>query len=345
MGMRGFAIVLLLALAQPAFSGTPSPDLERSYWVHASLGSLLQKGYMKADAKPAEMPRRQEVQNAARLLAGPYAANRLYLVYHHELPIDDARRVFTWWREALPAGVEIVPSLVLRMYDKQETPVWTPQEAAALADFFRKNINRDRIAVYDVYPDRDQGPALTELAARFPKGLLRVGVQPEEALPASVVEGVEDTWSGFCHGRRNVEDWQQPGFGAETLRRWVELRNRGRMPIAWDLIAVAWDYRPTRRGEFPGYDDAEKNEPLPPGRNRLAAELIRRTARAEVFAGFSSDLCILDANSRAAAHDGSAAGFYESLRQGREYDGYYAAPLKEIAAIYRELRDAAKRPN
>lgn len=81
--------------------------------------------------------------------------------------------------------------------------------------------------------------------------------------------------------------------------------------------------------------------PLPAGRNDLAADLIRRAAKAQTFGGFSSDLYILHENSRSKPHDGRDGSFYETLKAGREYRGYYAAPLDEIAAVYRRLAQGA----
>jgi alpha-L-fucosidase len=336
-----FGILLLALLAKPApvsaeVSAEPA-KLERSYWVHASLGLTTQKGYWGPDFPSVEPPTRQEVENAARLLTGPYKASRLYLIYHKEMPISDARRVFAWWREACPNSVELVPTFLLRMYDKKQTPVFTAEEVRELADFCRAEINAERVAVYDVYSKREQGEALALLAKSFTNGLIRVGVQPSETIAPPFVAGVQDTWSGFCHGTLNQEDWLQPGFGAETLRKWVEARNLEAKPTVWNLIVVAWDYKATARGGYPGYDDAEKNMPLPAGRNLLGAALITKTASHNTFAGFSSDLYILQENSRSAVHDGKSNSFYQTLREGKAYQGYYAAPFQEITKIYREL--------
>jgi hypothetical protein len=322
-------------------AGAQAPELERSYWLHASLGLFTQKGYWGPDYPASQAPSRAEIANAARLLVSEYAANRLYLVYHGEIPGDEARRVFLDWRQAVPAEVEIVPALVLRMYDRDQTPAFNGEDVRGLAEFFRTRINRHRIAVYDVYPNRDQGDALGVLRELFPEGITRLGQQPDEQVRPPFRRLVQDTWSAFCHGKRNEEDWAQPGFGAEALRRWVEARNAGTTPVVWNLIAVAWDYRPTERGGYPGYDDAEKNMPLPAGRNRLGFQLINSRARAEVLGGFSSDLYILHENSRSAAHDGTQNAFYVSLKSGQVYRGYYAEPLREIAGIYRELAKRA----
>lgn len=335
------------AVLRPAWSASsrfaiPPPHrlrgLERSYWVHASLAALPQKGYWGPAFPAAVPPTPEEVKRAAGLLAGEYGANRLYLIYHQEIPLDEARRVFAAWRRACPRGVELVPAFVLRMYDKAETEVFRPEELRALCRFLKREVNARRAAVYDIYPKREQGPCAALLAEEYPGGLIRVGLQPGEPLAAPFVSAVEDTWSALCHGKSS-DDWQAPGFGAETLRRWVAERNAGALPVAWDLVAVAWDYSVTERGAYPGYDDAEKNMPLPAGRNRAAAREVLAAAAPGRLAGFSSDLFILQVNSRSAAHDRPAGAFYEALKRGERYAGYYAAPLREIASIYRELGD------
>lgn len=175
------------------------------------------------------------------------------------------------------------------------------------------------------------------LARRFPGKLIRIGMQPEEDIKPPFVAAVQDTWSGLCHGKTN-DDWQSPGFGAETLRKWLAARNAQIKPVAWNLVAVAWDYSTTQRGEYPGYDDATRNMPLPDGRNRLAAREVLQNAGPAVLAGFSSDLVILEANSRCSTRDGLSASIYECLKRGRVYDGFFSKPLEEIAAVFRELR-------
>ncbi len=329
---------LLLALG--VMLGCAKADetkLERSFWLHASLGLFTQRNYFGPDFPATPMPQQSEVENAARVLTG-YAANRLYLIYHRELPIEDARRLFVWWRQACPPEVEIVPALVLRMYDQPQTPVFSPEELTTLVDFFHDEINPDHLAVYDIAPRRDPSAALPTLTRKFSRGLIRVGLQPDEPLDPAFSSAVVDTWSGFCHGTRNVEDWQQPGFGAETLRKWVVEKKREPQSFVWDLIVVAWDYTATERGGYPGYDDAEKNMPLPTGRNRLAAEIIRNTAVPTSLRGFSSDLYILHENSRTSAHDGRKNAFYECLKRGEDYHGIYSAPLHEIVEIYSAAR-------
>ena len=229
--------------------------LERSFWLHASLASVAQRGYWGPSYPASRSPTESDIGNAAKLLTGAYASNRLYLVYHQEIAVEDAQQVLRWWRQHCPKAVQLVPTLVLRMYDKQQTPVFKPEELRRLVEFFKRLINASQIAVYDVYPNRDQGEALKILAEQYPMGLTRVGIQPDERIRPPFVAAMQDTWSGFCHGETNA-DWLDKGFGAETLRRWVEDRNKQSRPVAWDLIVVAWDYTATQRGGYPGYDDA-----------------------------------------------------------------------------------------
>ncbi|MBI5773742.1 MAG: hypothetical protein HZA89_08370 [Verrucomicrobia bacterium] len=318
-------------------AGQASP-LERSFWVHASLGLMTQRNYFGPDFPATVMPWQTQVERAARLLTTTYAANRLYLIYHREVPVEEARTLFRWWRKACPQSVEIVPALVLRMYDRARTPVFAADELASVAEFFRDTINAHHLAIYDIAAQRDLGTAAPILDRLFPAGLIRLGLQPGEALDAPFTAAVADTWSALCHGRRNTEDWLQPGFGADTLRQWVKARNPGSRPVAWNLVTVAWDYNSTPRGGYPGYDDAEKNMPLPAGRNRAAMRIMRDTAKLRLLAGFSSDLYILHENSRSAPHDGRAKSFYECLKRGEDYRGYYAAPFQEIVTLYAEIR-------
>lgn len=334
-------LLLLIGMSRGGLSadgGHQSGALERSFWLHASLAPVAQKGYWGPDYPDVHCPSEADVRNAARILTETCAANRLYLIYHAEIPQDDAAQVFAWWRRHCPARISLVPTLVLRMYDEPQTPVFTAAELRRLAKEFQQSINTDEIAVYDVHAHRHQGEALKILADLYPKGLIRVGLQPDEKLEWPFISAVQDTWGGFSHGKSNA-DWQDKGFGAETLRKWVADRNQQPKPIAWDLIAVAWDYAVTERGGYPGYDDAAKNMPLPAGRNRLGAAEILRVSKPGVLSGFSSDLLILQVNSENPAHDGRQASFYEVLKQGQPYKGYYSVPFQEIAEVYRELRD------
>ena len=64
-----------------------------------------------------------------------------------------------------------------------------------------------------------------------------------------------------------------------------------------------------------------------------------KLAKVGILSGFSSDLLILQANSQHPAHDDVQASFYETLKRGEAYTGYYSVPFQEIVAIYSGLRD------
>ncbi len=313
-------------------------SLERSFWLHASLAAQSQRGYWGPHFAPSAVPSEDHIRNAARLLTETYAANRLYLVYHQECPSGDIEKVFCWWRQHCPRETQLVPTVVLRMYDKENSPVFRSEELRRFVEFCRRSISDDLFAVYDVYSNREQGDSLQFLSQQYPKGLIRVGIQPDEVIASPFNSAVQDTWSGVCHGTTNA-DWLDRGFGAETLRNWVDARNRQSCPVAWDLIAVAWDYHATERGGYPGYDDAARNMPLPAGRNRLAAKEILHTARLGLLAGFSSDLLILQANSQHPARDGTSNSFYETLKRGTVYRGSFSEPFNEVAELFAEFRN------
>ena len=332
-------IPVLGILGIVALSSASDRELERSYWLHASLGLFTQRNYFGPAYPSTTPPTTEEIRHAAKWLSGPGGANRLYLIFHREMSDDETLRVFRDWRAATPDGIELIPALVTRMYDPAESPVFTPEELDHFAPRLREVLPTPVIAIYDIAAKRDHLPFEAVLTQHYPDGIVRLGLQPGEPLATPYRAAVQDTWSAFCHGTDNERDWRQPGFGADTLRKWVAERNGGDQPIVWDLIVVAWDYSATERGGFPGYDDAEKNDPLPAGRNLAARDLIREVAEPRVFGGFSSDLYILQENSRSAPHDGKEGSFYECLKRGEDYAGFYAVPLQEITGIYRELRD------
>ncbi len=127
---RVCVLALVCATSAMAVDEAGLAKLERSYWLHASLASSPLQGYWGMGFPAAVKPTEAEVRNAARLLAGDYAASRLYLIYHKELPLADAEAVFASWRQFCPREVEIVPTLVLRAYDEQKSEVFSPDDSA-----------------------------------------------------------------------------------------------------------------------------------------------------------------------------------------------------------------------
>lgn len=340
---------LFSSLASPGYADTnggaiefTSPSLqkqlERSFWVNASLSDDTRKGYWGQDFPSASPPYPSQIKNAVYLLSKTYGANRLYLIYNHEFSIEQAEKVYLSWKKYASPTLDLVPTLLLLMYDNNQTPVFTQGELVRLTRFFKSKINPKELAIYDVYSKRDMEKWTHILLNLYPRGLIRVGLQPEETLSAPYVRGVQDTWSGVCTGKTN-RDWESLPGGEATLRKWVVARNTGNCPVAWDLITVAWDYLTTKDGSYPGFDDANKNMPLPKGRDDMAAKLILSTATVKSLAGFSSDLFILEENTLSPRRDGLSRSFYSALRSGKRYKGYYHTPLDEIEEIYHALEN------
>jgi hypothetical protein len=123
----------------------------------------------------------------------------------------------------------------------------------------------------------------------------------------------------------------------EQLLKLVAARTEQPIPVAWDFIAVSCQ-SPKHPLDHGIYGDAERNLPLPSGRSTLAGTEILRHANAGSFLGFSSDLRTLQISSQAINHDGTGYSFYEMLKRGQIYVGYYARPFHEIGKIYRALR-------
>lgn len=205
--------------------GVEPRKLERSYWLHATLGASVQRGYWGADYPVTRVPTDAEVRNAARMLTGSYGANRLYLIYHREVPIADFLRVLAAWRKECPRAVELVPTLVLRMYDAATTPVFSPTELDELCQGMRHLLGRHAGAVYDVLPNRSQGEGLEILARRYAGQLQRVGLQPGEALRAVYGSGggylERAVPRAFHRGLAIARIWPRDAapLGARTQRR------------------------------------------------------------------------------------------------------------------------------
>ena len=132
-----FVLLITGRAGTSAENGHDLASLERSFWLHVSLATKSQKGYRGPAFPASPSPTETDIQNAAKLLTDKYAANRLYLVYHHEIPLQEAERVFRWWRQYCPEKVQLIPTLVLRMYDEQQTPVFTSDELRQLVEFFQ----------------------------------------------------------------------------------------------------------------------------------------------------------------------------------------------------------------
>src|SRR2546425_13247950 len=96
-GQAWFASALALMIFVNARADSGAPDLkrlERSFSLHASLGSRLERDSWVTNFPSASGPTEAQIHNAARLLAFEYAANRLYLIYQKEISLPEAEHVF-----------------------------------------------------------------------------------------------------------------------------------------------------------------------------------------------------------------------------------------------------------
>jgi hypothetical protein len=323
----GLALVLAIMGIRSASADSGAPDLkrlERSFSIHASLASLVQSDQWSTNFPSASAPTEIEIRNAARLLTYDYAANRLYLVYHKELPLMEARTAFQVWRHVCPPEVELVPTLALRCGQTNQNELFTTNELRFLIAFFKREINPRRVAVLNVGSNINELVCLRALASEYGDGVIRAGIQPDEPLDEPFTAAVEDAGAAICNAESNA-DWQQPESGRETLRKRVQSRNATPLPVTWTLAVV-------------GAGDPDKKMPLTKGRNTLAVGEILHFAMPALIAGFSTDLQRLQVDSRVMNHDGAANAFYQTLKDGRIYVGYYARPFHEVVKIYTTLR-------
>ena len=309
-------------------------DLERSFWISLTLTPAA-KGYWTMDPGAADVPapKSDEIARACDLLTRTYHANRLYLVYHKQCPEATARDLMLCWRRAAAGTAELVPTFVPMDYSAgpaSGAPVFTEAELAAWSSWCEEVMAAPAIALYDVYPRRPWDWAVEALRSGSSLPVGWVGTQPEEPCREGLSFVVVDTWGGISAYRSNA-DWESRGRG--LVERWARAPRPG-VRAVFDLIAVAWDYDYSGDGgAAPPYDD-ERDDPLPAGRNQLAARTVRAVCPAEAFGGFSSDLLVLDAHTRLHGED-----LYGDLRTGTRYRGMFAEPLDEIGRIYEALGD------
>ena len=88
----------------------------------------------------------------------------------------------------------------------------------------------------------------------------------------------------------------------------------------------------------PATANVEKNAPLPSGRDSIGVRDVLRQSQGRSCSGFSCDLHRLQTSSQTLTHDGSGYSFYEMLKRGQVYVGYYARPFYEVVKVYDSLR-------
>ncbi len=336
----------------------PEPEIEEqfelSYWIDIDVRHNNGRGYwFNVDDRPEDiMPTEQEVSNSCRGISEIYKGNKLYVTYHRQFEIEKAKTVFTYWKTyGEQYGIEIVPTVVLETYATPTRMNFTNSELIELAEWCKAHINDKEFGIYDVYVRQSGGGVqdvqLIALNEQVSFDLVRVGVQPGERMNSYFTSGVQDTWSAECHGLTN-ELWEFPRYykgtstyGRKLLEEWVYERiNEEQRKIIWNLIPVAWDYDDPLDPFgyiFPG-DNALTNDPPVPGRLHLSKDYIiswypAGTAN-RLFGGFSCDLHILEANSYGKPESPT---FYDQLRSGQPYQGYFSGAMNEVAEVYESL--------
>lgn len=336
--MQVFFAMLLSVVSSFASSDSERlKHLERSFSVHASLAALPQNGNWNTNFASLEPPTETQIHNAARLLTQDYSANRLYLVYQKEIPLVEAERVFQTWREACPPEIELVPALVLNGGSTNQPEFFSSLEIRWLSDFFKHQVNPDHIAVFCSGQVGSHELALKILSTNFGTGLVRLDLQPDEMLQAPFGGAIAQTGGALCSAESN-EKWQQDGSGLGRLRKWIEARNGQSKTVAWSLVVVGCDHSKSQNDAWFGHSDPERNAAIASGRNGIVVSELLERAKTASFRGFSTDLHAMQLSSQAVSHDGSGYSFYEMLKRGQPYVGYYARPFLEIVNAYGSLR-------
>lgn len=326
-------------------------DFERSYWIDIDLRHNNGRGYWQnINDRPVDsLPTEPEIKNACEALSNTYKGNKVYVTWHRQFETKDAKVVFQLWEKyGKEYHLNIVPTVVLQSYAKQELLNFSNEEIIDFVKWSLENINANEFGIYDVYirhqPGTLQDGQLTVLREAVGNKLIRVGLQPGEPLSQHMAGGVEDTWTAECQGLTN-ELWENPvvvngtdNYGRKLLHEWIMERINGEeRRIVWDMIPVAWDYdEPVDSLGYvcPG-DDALINDPPMKGRIELCDQYIAKwykenNAESKFF-GYSCDLHILEANSYGRPERPS---FYQQLKSGNPYRGYFAEGMDEIASVY-----------
>jgi hypothetical protein len=315
-------ITCALLCTAAAFAASPDPKhLERSFQLQVSLSNLPDVGQWSTNFPAAALPLESEIRHAARLLTEDYAANRLYLVYQKEISISDAERLFSLWRQCCPVEVELVPALVLQS-GPRHTPVFSPVELKLLGAFFKKEVNGRVLALRGA---QQSDPGVNALAEQFK--LLKMDLASNEKPGPLFAAGIEDV-SGFLNASYKDTEWESTGH--PKLIAWLQTQADAKLPRTLSLAPML-----PHQGQSA---DPERDDAMPPGRNTVAAHEILSRGGSGSLTGLSIDLNALQGRSGAVSHDGSGYAFYEMLKRGHIYVGYYARPFHEIVKVYETLR-------
>jgi hypothetical protein len=334
---------------------TTSDPFEFSYWVDIDLRVNNGRGYWfnPNDLPPDIIPEYSHVGHTCNFIKNVYGGTKVYVIYHRQFEINEAKAVLLnlWKDQATRFGLTVVPTVVLENYTNPPVSNFTDDEILEFASWCMENINPDEFGLYDIYPRQQAGGVqdvqITKIKNQIGNKLVHVGLQPGQPLNANMKAGVEDTWTAECQGLTN-ELWLNPVqyngtnlYGRLLLEQWVmERKNNESRRIVWNMIPVAWDYdNPVDPYGYisPG-DDALINDPPIVGRIDLCHQyfsLWYGSYTDPQFGGYSCDLRILELNSFGRPEHPS---FYECIREGNYYTGYFARGINEIAQVFFSLQ-------
>jgi hypothetical protein len=334
-------------------TNTVQSGFEISYWVDIDLRTNNGRGYWFHVAdRPADIvPTSYQIWAACSRLKFTYHANMLYVIYHRQFEINEAKAALQLWKfHANSMGLTLIPIVVLEDYVAPNGGVnFTDIEIPDFAEWCINNINPDEFGVYDIYGNRQgantaQNTQLGIIRNRIGNKIIRLGLQPGEAMNSNLLRGVEDTWTAECQGLTNAL-WEFPvsylgtnNYGKNLLVNWVNERVvYESRKVSWNLIPVAWDYdNPVDPYAYicPG-DDALINDPPVAGRINLCHSYIASVYPSgganSKFGGYSCDLRILELNSVGC---GETPTFYEKIAQDLIYTGRFSAGLNQVAAVF-----------
>ncbi|WP_126974466.1 hypothetical protein [Gynurincola endophyticus] len=330
-------------------------DFERSYWIDIDLRHNNGRGYWQNinDRSPDSLPTATEIENSCKALSTTYNGNKLYVTYHRQFELEDAKKVFSLWKKyGNQYGLTIVPTVVLQSYAKEEKLNFSDEEIIMFTKWCLENIDANEFGIYDVYVRHAEGSVqdiqMAAINQAVGNKLIRVGLQPGEKINQHIAGGVEDTWTAECQGITN-ELWEHPvtvhgtnKYGRLLLEEWILERINGENKrVVFNKIPVAWDYdEPVDSFGYvcPG-DDALINDPPLKGRIELCDQYIaqwyKENNAMEKFYGYSCDLHILEANSYGKPERPS---FYQQIKSNQEYKGYFSDAMLEIAGVYAKYK-------
>jgi hypothetical protein len=348
--------ILLLALfvfltyssTQLVFAATPvtSYNFQLSAWVDIGLMGPEEspRGYWYPyQAKQPQIPPTNlEISNSKNLLRNTYHINQIYLIYHRQFELEQAKQLFKTWRNVFiqrDSTLAIIPALVLQNYGDNGCN-FTNDELSDLATFLKNNVNDKAIAIFEVAPGSGRTYCnQLQLIKNIHGGeIYRLGLQPGEPLVAPFDKAVGDTYGAISAGKTN-DLWSiSCGFGyptaKKTLEAWVDERV-ATSKVAWNFVIVGFNYN---QNPPCGVDTADiGDQPVPSGRNwPLAHNAIVSQypggGNHPNWAGFSMDLSIVAVHSR--LRDSIDNSLYNSFKNGVRYTGYFSTPLDEIATVF-----------